>query len=84
MNEREMTPGRRSPVPGTWANGLGEWFARVPRDAQPSPLEEARRLLREEIMTRRPDAPEACWRDLVRVDDLDTDTTLVFREGDCT
>lgn len=64
----------------TWANGMGEWHVRVSRDAA-SPLIAARKAIREEILLRHPTAAEFCWKNLIRVPDMDTADTLVYREG---
>lgn len=67
----------------TWADGRGTWHARVPRGAA-SPLIAARRALRDEIAARQDIATvdRSVWMRPVRVPDLDTPDTVVYREGD--
>lgn len=65
-----------------WADGYGTWHVRVPRHAV-SPIIGARHALRDELTAREGDklAPEV-WRYPVRVPELDTPGTLVYREAD--
>jgi hypothetical protein len=68
----------------TWADGFGLWHARVPRHAA-SPLIAARHALRDELTARESaSVPTArgLWMHPVRVHALDTDETIVYREGD--
>lgn len=67
----------------TWANGFGIWHVRVSRTAA-SPLVAARRALRDELQVH--EAPHEVARKIymkpVRVPELDTEDTIVYREGD--
>lgn len=64
----------------TWANGFGVWHARVPRNCA-SPLIAARRALRDELEQRENNVARYVWLDAVRVPELDTDDTVVYREN---
>lgn len=64
----------------TWANGFGVWHVRVSRTAA-SPLLAARRALRTEIQQRDPEADRSVWLFPVRVPELDTLDTRVYREA---
>jgi hypothetical protein len=69
----------------TWADGFGVWHVRVSRHAA-SPLIAARRALRHELTLREsPTAPVAreIYMRPVRVTGLDTEDTIVYREGEC-
>jgi hypothetical protein len=69
----------------TWADGFGIWHVRVSRDAA-SPIIAARRALRDELTLREsPSAPVArlIYMRPVRVTELDTEDTIVYREGEC-
>lgn len=64
----------------TWADGYGVWHVRVPRHAA-SPLITARRALRDELSAREGNVRRSIWARPVRLPDLDTDETIVYREG---
>lgn len=64
----------------TWANGFGVWHVRVSRTAA-SPLIAARRALRDELQAREANVARNVWLHPVRVEGLDDDTTIVYREG---
>lgn len=64
----------------TWANGFGVWHVRVSRTAA-SPLIAARRALRDELQAREANVARNIWLHPVRVEGLDDDTTIVYREG---
>lgn len=70
------------PKVSTWANGFGIWHARVPANCI-SPLIAARRALRDELNSR--EAPREVRREIwlkpIRVPELDTPFTIVYREG---
>lgn len=68
----------RQPI--TWADGFGVWHVRVSRHAA-SPLIAARRSLRDELQARERNVDRQVWMQPTRVPDLDTDETLVYREG---
>lgn len=72
---------RQAPGVTTWADGWGVWHARVPRDCV-SPLIAARRALRDELVPREPRCDRAVWMHPERIPELDTDDTIVYREGD--
>lgn len=63
-----------------WADGFGVWHARVSRHAA-SPLIAARRLLRDELLQRDEHVAREVWMHPERVPDLDTEDTIVYREG---
>jgi len=65
---------------GVWADGWGVWHVRVSRNAA-SPLIAARRALRDEIVPRERNVARDVWMRPVRVTDLDTPETIVYREG---
>lgn len=68
----------------TWANGFGVWHVRVSRTAA-SPLIAARRALRDELQARESRANPVArdvWMRPVRVEDLDDESTIVYREGE--
>src|SRR5574341_42202 len=65
----------------TWANGLGVWHVRVPRGAA-SPVIAARRALRDELEPRVTNLDARIWRHPIRVPSLDTESTIVYREGE--
>ena len=67
--------------PITWADGYGVWHVRVSRHAA-SPLIAARRALRDELTPRVKDLAREVWMDPRRVQDKDTEDTVVYREGD--
>jgi hypothetical protein len=62
-----------------WADAFGVWYVRVPKD-DPNPKCTASERLREEIWTRWEDTYEEVWKNPVRVPELDTEDTLVYRE----
>jgi hypothetical protein len=64
----------------TWANGFGVWHVRVPRHAA-SPLLAARRALRDELQLREVNLRREVWLHPERVEDLDTEDTIVYREN---
>lgn len=63
-----------------WANGFGVWHVRVSRTAA-APLIAARRVLRDELLARENNVARSIWLHPERVPDLDTEDTLVWREG---
>jgi len=68
----------------TWADGFGVWHVRISRHAA-GPLIAARGALQRELLARESaSAPVAreVWMHPVRVEDLDTDDTIVWREGE--
>lgn len=68
----------------TWANGFGVWHVRVSRHAA-SPLIAARHALRDELQAREsPSTPimRSIYMEPVRVPELDTTDTIVYKEGD--
>jgi hypothetical protein len=68
----------------TWADGFGVWHVRVDR-AVISPLIVARGALRDELTARESlSAPvaRAIYMRPVRVPELDTEETIVYREGE--
>lgn len=71
-----------SPLPRvhTWANGFGVWHARVPRHAV-APLVAARRALRDELLARENNVRPEIWLRPERVEDLDNEDTIVYREN---
>jgi hypothetical protein len=64
----------------TWADGFGVWHARVDKDDDDA-LGAAQDALCAELVPRYADIDPACWTAAERVPDLDTDTTIVYREG---
>lgn len=67
----------------TWADGRGVWHVRVSRTAV-APLIAARRALRDEIVAREGDPAgldRNVWMKPIRVPDMDTADTMVYREG---
>lgn len=69
--------------PVTWADGRGAWHVRVSRNAV-APLIAARKALCNEILPREADPAgidRNVWMRPVRVPDMDTDDTMVYREG---
>jgi hypothetical protein len=64
----------------TWANSFGIWHVRVPRNCV-SPLIAARRGLRDELVPREKHLAREVWLRPVRVVELDTHDTIVYREG---
>lgn len=69
--------------PVSWANGFGVWHVRVSRHAA-SPLIAARRVLRDELTQRENNVAREVWMRPVRVPELDTDDTVVYKEGSLT
>lgn len=72
-----------SPRVHTWANEFGIWHVRVDR-AGLSPLTIARGALRDELTARESSGTPTArsfWMHPVRVPELDTEETIVYREG---
>jgi hypothetical protein len=64
-----------------WADVYGVWHVRVSAYAA-APLLAARRLLQEQLQARQgAEVPRDLWMHPVRVAEMDTDDTLVYREG---
>lgn len=70
----------RNEEPGSvWADGHGVFHARVSRNSA-RPLIVARRLLRDALAQRKARVAQDVWMHPVRVPDLDTEDTIVYRE----
>jgi len=67
----------------TWANGFGVWHVRVDAEST-SRLLQARKALRDELTAREKNADPRVWRNPVRVPELDTPGTIVYRERSLT
>lgn len=63
-----------------WADGFGVWHVRVSRHAA-GPLIAARRALRDELTARENNVARDVWMRPERVPALDTEYTIVYREG---
>jgi hypothetical protein len=63
-----------------WADGFGVWHARVRRDA--GAIIVARKALRDELEQRESNVARNVWMHPVRVVELDTADTIVYKEGE--
>jgi hypothetical protein len=67
------------PAISSWADSFGVWHVRVSKHAA-APLIAARQALRDQLVPREANLDAHVWKYPVRVPEMDTDDTIVYRE----